>query len=95
MIELLTAVSIISILSAIALPQFASYRARGFDCQARVALRTVAIAEEAYYNDASTYASCDQATCPTTLPALDDFPLGLTLAFTGTASGFSGGVQVG
>ena len=46
LIELLVVVGIIGILVAIALPQFASYNARGFDSRAKSDLRNVATAQE-------------------------------------------------
>ena len=57
LIELLVVVAIIGILAAIAIPQFAAYRAKGFDARAQSDCRNAATAEEAYFVDNATYAS--------------------------------------
>ena len=51
LIELLIVVAIIGILAAIAIPQFASYRAKAFDAAAQSDLRTVRTALEGFYTD--------------------------------------------
>lgn len=58
LIELLVVVSIISILSAIAIPQFVQYqRGAKANASARLDIRTAAIAEEAYFSDNNEYTS--------------------------------------
>jgi type IV pilus assembly protein PilA len=57
LIELLVVVAIIGILAAIAIPQFAAYRAKGFDARASSDCRNAATAEEAYFVDQATYSS--------------------------------------
>jgi type IV pilus assembly protein PilA len=55
LIELLVVVAIIGILAAIAIPQFAAYRAKGFDARSASDCRNAATAEEAYFVGASAY----------------------------------------
>ena len=57
LIELLVVVAIIGILAAIAIPQFAAYRAKGFDARAESDCRNAATAEEAYFVDHAEYSS--------------------------------------
>ena len=55
LLELLVVVSIVGILASIAIPQYASYRARGFDSIVESQVRHVATGEEAFYASNSTY----------------------------------------
>ena len=57
LIELLVVVAIIGILAAIAIPQFAAYRAKGFDARSESDCRNAATAEEAFFVDNATYSS--------------------------------------
>ena len=69
LIELLVVVAIIGILAAIAIPQFAVYRQKGFDARAESDLRNAATAEEAYFATNQVYVTCPVKTCNgTTLP---------------------------
>lgn len=99
LIELLVVVAIIGILAAVALPQFAAYRQRGFDARAISDLRNAASSEEAYYAGAFQYVSCTDAACNASLPAFtlsDQVNItlsannGTTPTFTGTANSPAG-----
>src|SRR5215510_2117715 len=69
LIELLVVVAIIGILAAIAIPQFAAYRQRGFDARANSDLRNAATSEEAYFATNQAYKDCSgKAACETNLP---------------------------
>lgn len=69
LIELMVVVAIIAVLAAIAIPQFASYRQRGFDSRSLVDIRNAATGEESYFAAHNTYVDCiGRAACETTLP---------------------------
>jgi len=55
LLELLVVIAIIGILAAIAIPQFASYRNRGFQAQVWSDLRNAGTSQEAYFVDNYTY----------------------------------------
>lgn len=55
LIELLVVIAIIGILAAIAIPQFAAYRRRGYDADVKSNLKNAATSEEAYFVDSDTY----------------------------------------
>ena len=57
LVELLVVIAIIGILAAIAIPQFAAYRRRGYDSDVKSNVRNMATVEDAYYVDYQTYAA--------------------------------------
>jgi len=92
LLELLIVLTIVSVLSYVAVPNFAEYRMRAFDARAQSDLRNVAMAEEAYFLDHEEYLSCSDAGC-TALPGISRISDGVSLEinaqdlfFVGTAS---------
>ncbi len=55
LVELMIVVAIIGILAAIAIPQFAAYRERGYIASMQADVNSIRNAEEAYYADKGTY----------------------------------------
>ena len=89
LIELLVVMGIISTLIAVALPRYASYRANAFGSRAEMDLRSVAMAEEAYFLENSAYLACSGDTC-TRLPGIKRLSEGVALAVTTSQTGFIG-----
>ena len=73
LIELLVVVTLIGILSAIAIPQYALYKTRSFDAGAISDLKTAAEGQEAYYIDNNAYFSCVNDGCLETAGGLPGF----------------------
>jgi len=69
LLELLVVMSIIAILSSLAVPYLQDYRARAFDTRAQNDLRLVAVAQEAHFLDEEAYLACTNEAC-TTLPGI-------------------------
>ena len=64
LIELLIVVAIIAILAAIAIPQFSSYRIKGYNAAATADLRNSRTAEESFFSDWQVYSSSAAAGAP-------------------------------
>jgi type IV pilus assembly protein PilA len=91
LIELLVVVAIIGILAAIAIPQFAIYRQKGWDAQALSDLRNAATAEEAYFASNKAYIDCTGGpACQTALPGyVNSGGVDIAMVLVGT-DGFTG-----
>ncbi|MCD6265650.1 MAG: prepilin-type N-terminal cleavage/methylation domain-containing protein [Deltaproteobacteria bacterium] len=57
LIEVMIVIAIIGILAAIAIPQFAAYKARSYNSVSQEDLRNAATAQEGYFVDKQTYCS--------------------------------------
>lgn len=57
LIELLVVIAIVGILAAIAIPQFAAYRQRGYDTDVKSNIKNASTSEEAYFTHKQTYTS--------------------------------------
>lgn len=73
LIEMLTVVSVVGILSAVAIPQYALFRSSAYDAQAAKDLREAALSEEALYADTNEYRDCAGTGCND--PVLPGFSL--------------------
>jgi prepilin-type N-terminal cleavage/methylation domain-containing protein len=87
LIELLVVMGIVSSLVAVALPRYASYRAHAFDTRAEIDLRSIAMAEEAYFLERESYLACSDSSC-LQLPGIQRLSAGVTMAVTTTDNSF-------
>jgi len=85
LIELLVVVAIVGILSAIAIPQFAAYRARAFNARVESDLRNAAAAQEAFFIDNNTYSSSETELVAAGLAVSE----GVSLVIAGTPTSFT------
>jgi len=60
LIELMIVIAIIGILAAIAIPQFVSYRQKGYNTQAKGELKSLYTACQAYFADSPTGTACSE-----------------------------------
>jgi type IV pilus assembly protein PilA len=91
LLELLLVMTIISILSAVAIPQYRDFKVKAYDAKAEIELRNVSLAEELYFSDHDEYLSCTNEEC-LTLPSLTKISEGISVevqadedSFTATA----------
>jgi prepilin-type N-terminal cleavage/methylation domain-containing protein len=87
LIELLVVIAIVGILAAVAIPQFAVYRARGFNARVATDARSAATAEEAAFVDNNAYAAGD---CSSLVGMTNSGGVICTTALTVCASGVPG-----
>src|SRR5437870_910102 len=84
LIELLVVVAIIGSLAAIAIPQFASQKGKGYDARVMQDARNAATGEEAYFSDTLTYFTGNCAAMPGVV-----LSPGMTCTATGAPSSFT------
>lgn len=96
LIELLVVIAIIGILAAIAIPQFAAYRRRGFDSDAKSNVKNLATTQEAYFVDKNTYGTGAANTASFTSRGFKQ-SANVTVTAGGSANGFmlTGGSTAG
>ncbi|MCB0321937.1 MAG: prepilin-type N-terminal cleavage/methylation domain-containing protein [Bdellovibrionales bacterium] len=91
LIELMTTMSVLGILAAVALSHFKSYQTRAFDARAENDLHTAITAEEAYFADNESYVACSNVDCETQFEAFTlSMGTEITMTVVGTARFFQG-----
>lgn len=79
LIEVGLVMVVIASLAGVVLTSSRFFQRRGYDSVAAVALRAVAVAEEAYYERYETYKECDQTDCHLVLEDLAPAPHNVSL----------------
>lgn len=90
LVELMIVVAIIGILAAIAIPQFAAYRIRGFNASAQSDTKNLATSQAALFADWQTYGVSQVGAALIFAPALS--PGGAGAACIGGVAGVSSGL---
>jgi len=94
LVELMIVVAIIGILAAIAIPQFAAYRIRGFNASAQSDTKNLATAEAALFADWQTYAVSQQGVAAVFAPVANAGGAGIVVQpAAGTSTGI--GITIG
>ena len=87
LLEMLTVLTIVGILAAIAVPQFTIYKRKAFDLRALSDLHNASLAEEAYFIDHEEYLPCSGETCAQ-LPGISTLSPGVQLTVELSEAGF-------
>ncbi len=100
LIELMIVIAIIGILAAIAIPQFAAYRIRGYNASAQSDVRNLSTSEAAFFSDWQTFGITAAAALPggggNTAGALVTGPsTAANACITATASAIIRGLNIG
>ena len=88
LIELLVSIAIVGILTAVAVPQYKVYRQRAFDSVVLADVRSLVLAEEAYFLDNQKYQPCQNETC-STLPGIIRLSKGVTAQISIVAAAYT------
>jgi prepilin-type N-terminal cleavage/methylation domain-containing protein len=81
LLELLIVLTIVGIMAATAIPRYKEFRKRAYDFRAESDLRTIALAEEAYYLDMEKYYPCSNEEC-LNLPGISRLSQGVQVRVT-------------
>ncbi len=95
LIELMIVIAIIGILAAIAIPQFVSYRQKGYNTQAKGELKSFYTACQAYFASSPTTTDCTTALVAATFVPSADVTITPTAGQTlsGTTSSHTAGTS--